>query len=634
MSVLSSFLTFWLERADQQHQAYVVAAQQLERMADRLTSARGELDAASAFIAQSPTSLQQFGDFVTRLSLSRSKAALWLVIAGVDNSQGSGVLQRLKQSLGNPNFEFRPDAKANQQNLFVVQTGGVWENSILGNDLSTTQDIATELTAGQASDGPRPTVEAGSFVTKSTLFPRDRIWFFQRVSMVQNANQEVTSLYVVRSLNIVKWKADANVDPGQGFKFSVKAAGRTRDVEGFAQNASDKKDLQSRAVVAEPFSFDIGLSSPPIRNFPRFWILTLLAGLVVTATAIAWRTGQQAVTKVDSLVGTLRETRTALDDSRDREATFFENTGTANCETDAASGRILRVNKAMCDLFGWTSEEFVGKSFAEFTHPDDTAKTQTIMREIRENPDQPRQFEKRYVKANGQEFWALVQTKLFVGAYAERARFLTTIIDISERKAMENTKNNLVKELAHRVRNTVQLTASMARQTAKSVRSVSEYDAKFHQRLRALSAAQDVLFDAAWAGADLSYLARRTLAPFESERLHVGLVSLYLPTQHAQTFAIALHELASNSIEFGALGTGGSVTFTGEILEATESDPRRLHLVWYETGIQSKPRNRRQGFGHMMLFTALPNQFGGHAVDSRGADTYSYECWLTLPSQS
>ncbi len=634
MSLLCAFLTFWIERLDQQRQAYAVAAEQLDKMADRLTNARGELDAASAFIAQSPTSLRQFGDFVTRLSLTRSKSANWLVIAYVDNSQSNQTLQRLKQSLGNPNFEFHPDAKSTEQNLFVVQTAGTWESSILGRDLSTTQDIATELNSGQTSDSLRSYADAGTFTTKSPLFPDGRVWVFQRVSMIPNADHEVPPLYVVRGFNINKLKSDANIDPGQDFIFSVKSAGRKMASDGFGQNASNGQDLQTRTVSAEPFLFDIGLSSPPNHNFPRFWILSLLVGLAVTAMAFAWRTGQQAVIKADSLVGTLRETRTALDDSRDREATFFENTGTANCETDAASGRVLRVNKAMCDLFGWSAEEFVGKSFAEFTHADDTDKTQSIMREIRENPDQARQFEKRYVKANGIEFWALVQTKLFVGAYAERARFLTTIIDISERKAMENTKNNLVKELAHRVRNTVQLTASMARQTAKSVKSVGEYDAKFRQRLGALSVAQDVLFDAAWDGADLSYLAKRTLAPFESERLHVGLVALHLPTQHAQTFAIALHELASNSIDFGSLGSGGSVTFTGEILEATENEARRLHLVWHETGIQSKPRTRRQGFGHMMLFTALPGQFGGHALDSRNGDKYTYECWLTLPSQS
>lgn len=631
LTLLCAFLTFEIERMDQQREAYAVAGQQLDRMADRLTNARGELDAASAFIAQSPSSLRQFGDFVARLSLSRSKAANWLVIAYVDNNQGSQALRRLKQSLGNPNFDFHPDAKASEANLFVVQTAGTWENSILGSDLSATPDIAKELTSGQASDGPQLDVEAGTFVTKSALFPSGRIWVFQRVAMLQNSDQEVPPLYVVRAFNIVKLKSDANLDPGQHFKFSVKAKGVAREVEGFSQSGSDGQSLQSRTVVADPFLFDIGLSSPPSHSFPRFWILSLLIGLAVTALAHAWRTGQQAIIKADDLIGTLRETRTALDDTRDQEATFFENTGTANCETDANSGRILRVNKAMCDLFGYSAEEFVGKSFSEFTHPDDIGKTQSIMHEVKANPEQARQFEKRYVKANGSEFSALVQTKLFVGAYAERARFLTTIIDISERKAMEVTKNNLVKELAHRVRNTVQLTASMARQTAKSAKNVDEYDSKFRQRLGALSAAQDVLFDAAWDGADLSYLAKRTLAPFESERLHVGLVSLHLPTQHAHTFAIAVHELASNSIAFGALGAGGSVTFTGEILEAAENEPRRLHLTWHETGVQSKPRSRRQGFGHMMLFTALPGQFGGHAADSRSTNTYTYECWLTLP---
>ena len=82
---------------------------------------------------------------------------------------------------------------------------------------------------------------------------------------------------------------------------------------------------------------------------------------------------------------------------------------------------------------------------------------------------------------------------------------------------------------------------------------------------------------------------------------------------------------------FGALGAGGSVNFTGEILPATETEPRLLHLTWHEVGVHSKPRSGRRGFGYMMLFSALPGQFGGRASDSRKENTYTYECWLPVP---
>ena len=617
---------------DQKRRAYDVAGEQLDRMADRLTNARSEIDAASAFVEQTPVALRQFGDFVTRLSLSRAKQTNWLILAYVDANQSNQSLLRLKQNLGNPNFEFHPSSKDATENLFVVQSAGPWEKTLLGADLSTIPELSQEFIQRQLGNPGSLAGQAGTFVTTSDFFPPKRVWVYQRVADQLYGDAKGPPLYVVRGFNMDKLQADADLDAAQRFTFSVKVRDREQKAISFTQNAGDTRlDLQTRTVRAEPFIFNIGLSNPPNHEFPRFWILTLLIGLTGTALAFAVKTGQIAVSKADSLVGTLIATRSALDDTRDREAAFFENSGTANCEAEAATGRIVRVNRAMCDMFGYTAEEFIGKTSSDLTHPDDLAKSLSFLQGAKDNMNQPMQIEKRYLRADGTDFWALVQTKVFVGSYAEGARFLTTILDISDRKAMEVTKNNLVKELAHRVRNTVQLTASMARQTAKSVKNVNEYDLKFRQRLGALSAAQDVLFDAAWDGADLTYLAKRTLAPFESDRLHVELVKLHLPTQHAQTFAIALHELASNSMAFGALGVGGSVNFTGEILPATETEPRRLHLTWLETGVHSKPRSGRRGFGYMMLFSALPGQFGGHASDSRKENTYTYECWLQLP---
>jgi PAS domain S-box-containing protein len=608
--------------------------EQLDKMADRLTNARGEVDAASVFLEQAPSSLRHFGDFVTRLSLSKAKSANWVVIAVVDPTKQDEALAQIKEAIADSSFEFRQDTSATDHNLFAVQTAGIWQSPILGSDLSGIADIAAQLVPTQRPNDHKGFVEAGLFMTKSPLFPNNRVWVFQHLAMTENTQHDLPTLYVVRGFNIERLKEDAELDPEQAFTFTAIVKGRADKFQYPVTPVIGGKALQTRTVLAEPFSFILGLSPPPSYSFPRLWILSLLIGLAGTALAFSLRFGRQAIANANSLVGTLRETRTALDDTRDREATFFENTGTANCETDATTGKILRVNRAMCDLFGYSADELVGKSFEDITHPDDVDRTRSIVKDAKENADQARQFEKRYLKADGSEFWALVQTKLFVGAYYDRSRFLTTIIDISERKAMEVTKNNLVRELAHRVRNTVQLTASMARQTAKSVRNVNEYDSKFRQRLAALSAAQDVLFDAAWSGADLSYLAKRTLAPFESDRLRIDLVSLHLPTQHAQTFAIALHELASNSIAFGALGSGGTATFAGEILEASGTEPKRLHLKWHETGVKSKSRGRRQGFGHMMLFKALPGQFGGHVADKRSANAYTYECWLNLPSTS
>jgi PAS domain S-box-containing protein len=628
--VLAASFTFWIENLDQQRQAYLVADAQLDKMADRLTNARGEIDSASVFVERAPSALQKFDEFVSRLALSRAKSSKWMLIAAVDPSKSAEALEWARQGLDDPLFEFQADPKSAGPNLYVLRTAGTWDTSVIGHDFSTTPEIYQELVTDQVTSDRPGSMEAGAFIAKSGLLPSNLLWVYQKVIADDKAGPITPPLYVVRAFNIEKLKSDSNVDPSQQFNFTLKVGDRVKSLVGLTQGSASLEAGISRTVVAEPFTFDLYLTNPPSHNYPRFWILWFLIGLTGTGLAFAWKAGQRAIANAADLTSTLRETRTILDDTRDREATFFENTGTANCETDAKTGRLIRVNRAMCELFGYSAEELVGKSVQEITHPEDQKMTQAVAQDMKQNLTQPQQFEKRYQKADGSVFWALVQAKYYVGAYKDRARFMTTIIDISERKAMEATKNNLVRELAHRVRNTVQLTASMARQTAKTVKNVNEYDSKFRQRLGALSAAQDVLFDASWDGADLIFLAKRTLEPFAGARLRVKLVSLHLPTQHAQTLAIALHELASNSIAFGSLSHGGSVDFSGEIIPATDTEEKQIHLIWLETGFTPKMRSRRQGFGHKMLFSALPGQFGGRAEESRTANSYTYECWLTL----
>ncbi len=630
LAVLAAAFTFWIELMDQQRQSRGMAAAQLDRMADRLTNARGEIDAASVFVERAPLALSKFDEFVSRLALSRAKSSRWLLIAAVDPAQNNQILPRIREALGDQSFEFQPDPKPATQNLYVLRSVGSWTEPLIGHDLSSSPEIYQELITDQIKTDRLGSIQAGVFIAKSGPLPHDILWVYQRVVAGLDAGQSVPPLYVVRGFNFEKLKEDSNVDPSQKFNFTLRVGDRVQSLAGLTRESGSFAEGIRRTVVAEPFTFDLYLTAPHSADYPRFWILSFLIGLTGTGLAFAWKSGQQAVANAADLRSTLRETRTILDDTREREATFFENTGTANCETDAGTGRLLRVNKAMCELFGYSAEELVKKTAHEITHPEDVQLTKTIAVDMKENSVQPHQFEKRYVKADGSIFWALVQSKYYVGAHAGGARFMTTIIDITDRKAMEVTKNNLVRELAHRVRNTVQLTASMARQTAKSVKNVNEYDTKFRQRLGALSAAQDVLFDASWDGADLIFIAKRTLEPFASARLRVNLVSLHLATQQAQTLAIALHELASNSIEFGALSHGGDVDFSGEIIAATDKEEKHLHLTWHETGFHPKARSRRQGFGHKMLFSALPGQFGGRAAESRTANSYTYECWLTL----
>ena len=209
------------------------------------------------------------------------------------------------------------------------------------------------------------------------------------------------------------------------------------------------------------------------------------------------------------------------------------------------------------------------------------------------------------------------------------------IVDITARRRDEEVKAMLLRELAHRVRNTVQLTASLSRQSARRARSVSDYEAKFHERLIALSAAQDLLFDTGWKSAPIQGIAERTIKPFLPDGLLPDHVTVDLPavdlaTQQAQTLAIAIHELASNSAQFGALASGSKLTFTGKLLPVSEDGKVRLYLRWEERISRRLRRPRKSGFGMTMLENAMPEQFQGEAKLTWKSHGLLYEAWLTL----
>ncbi|QLH40454.1 MAG: PAS domain S-box protein [Defluviicoccus sp.] len=91
--------------------------------------------------------------------------------------------------------------------------------------------------------------------------------------------------------------------------------------------------------------------------------------------------------------------------------------------------------------------------------------------------------------------------------------------DISERKSWEAKQTLLLRELSHRVKNSLAVIQAIARQTGRTSGSVGEFLDRFDDRLSALAAAHDLLVIGGWSGTSLAELGRSALAPrFVRER--------------------------------------------------------------------------------------------------------------------
>jgi PAS domain S-box-containing protein len=327
-------------------------------------------------------------------------------------------------------------------------------------------------------------------------------------------------------------------------------------------------------------------------------------------------------------------------DLRQTEATYralFENAGTANCETNVTTGRLLKVNDRMCEMFGYSREELLTKTLADLTHPDDRPASFDLLESATKGENDTFTLDKRYVRKDGSTFWALKTTRVIRDPSGAPVQSMTVIQDISDRKSGEQARAALLRELAHRVRNTVQLMASLADQTAKSAQDVESYRHNFQNRLRALKAAQDLLFDADWQNVSLDQLAIRTLAPFQGEHresIRIKLPAVALPTQHAQTLAIAFHELAANAVQHGALSRpGGRVELEGHIEPGRAGSGGRDMLVmrWTEIGGPAIGRPQRRGFGRVMLERILAAQYSGETQLDWAPSGLTFSTRLPLP---
>jgi two-component sensor histidine kinase len=158
---------------------------------------------------------------------------------------------------------------------------------------------------------------------------------------------------------------------------------------------------------------------------------------------------------------------------------------------------------------------------------------------------------------------------------------------------------------------------AIARQTLKGA-PVEERDA-FVARLMALANAQDLLTLERWNRAAVDEVVDRALRPFEARHsarfLTKGPQDIWVDAQRASMLTMALHELATNAVKYGALSNGyGVVSLTWEV-KGQEEDGQRVHLTWRELGGPLVVPPERKGFGSFLIERALQGGGGNARLD-------------------
>jgi two-component sensor histidine kinase len=185
--------------------------------------------------------------------------------------------------------------------------------------------------------------------------------------------------------------------------------------------------------------------------------------------------------------------------------------------------------------------------------------------------------------------------------------------DITERHRAETLRQLLLNELNHRVKNTLAVVQGLAAQSFKTGVDPDAARRSFEGRLRALAAAHDLLTAENWVGASLrSVISEAVHGAADPSRLSIDGPDLQLPPQTAVTLALAIHELSTNAVKHGALGSpDGRVHVGWAVTSAPGTASPRLRLDWVESGGPPVAPPARRGFGSRMLEQGLAGELGG-----------------------
>jgi PAS domain S-box-containing protein len=270
-------------------------------------------------------------------------------------------------------------------------------------------------------------------------------------------------------------------------------------------------------------------------------------------------------------------------------------------------GVIVTWNKAAERLFGYLAEEVIGKSITILIPADRREEERDILDRIRRG-ERIDHFETLRQRKNG----SLVNISLSVSPISDEFGKIVGASkiarDITDQKRREEMINLLAREADHRTKNL--LTVAQATVHLAQGDSAAAVKAAIEGRLKALANAHTLLAQSRWAGADLHTLVAEELAPHtraDESRVEARGESLMLKPDQAQAMALALHELATNAVKYGALSVaGGRVN-----IEWGLRPGNRLGVRWVETGGPRVVPPGGGGFGTRVMARLICDQLYG-----------------------
>lgn len=220
--------------------------------------------------------------------------------------------------------------------------------------------------------------------------------------------------------------------------------------------------------------------------------------------------------------------------------------------------------------------------------------------------------EYRLRQVGGDWRWTLSRALPVKDEQGTVVRWYGTLTDIDERRREADTSGTIARELAHRIKNVFALISGLVSVRTRGREDLREFGEDLVGTITALGKAQDLVLPTGNADAnDLLGLIRVLLEPFadDSGRIAVEGDTAPVGSRSATPLALVLHEMATNSVKYGALSSAG-----GRLAIALRADGGHVVVEWIESGGPeplAPPLDRRAGFGTRLIDMSVTSQLDG-----------------------
>jgi PAS domain S-box-containing protein len=333
------------------------------------------------------------------------------------------------------------------------------------------------------------------------------------------------------------------------------------------------------------------------------------------ANAALSRANARLESEVAARTAGLARANAALRESQEHLHLIFDSARDYAIYTLDLEGRVTSWNPGAQRLLGWSEAEMLGRVTDVFFTPEDRGTDGVPATELRRVVEEGRaENERWHLRKDGTRFWASGLAMPLRDEAGGLRGFLHILRDRTEARREEERRTLLLRELDHRVKNTLAVVQSVAQQTERSTGAAGSFRDAFGARLMALARAHDILAQRGWEGAPLRELVERTLEPHAgagaAARVAVQGPPVVLPPNAAVTVNLALHELATNAAKHGSLSVpGGRVEVAWT--HGGDGAADMLVILWREAGGPPVRPPERRGFGTRLLEQGLAREFGG-----------------------